>query len=231
MAGLFGLLGFLTLTGLNIKDSVEKDINTYISKESAQKLNKEIYYDAFRRPHWTETDEIVEIVNFQGCETIKGIKSNKIYKETKSKFRLEQEVREMKYKNGIEYCKNNNINYYPFYFPNSLIGKNSDFNTGLEINTNKKYCCIKINNQYILLYLEDNPHYYYQERNGYLMEYDAVHDKEGFLLDDNYCLNKRKEKGKEETWYVTKKILISKEEYLERTTELKEFPYEYYKLK
>ena len=228
MAGLLGFIGLLTLSSLSYSDATRRDIESSCARTGAEYLKKEIYYDGFRRPHWTETNEIVEIIDFQGYRTIQGVKSKKIYKEIKPQYRIEEDLREEKFNKGIDFCKNNNLKYFPFYFPNTLSGREKDFCTGIEVESGKKYCCFKRVDEYILLYLEDKPHTYWQERGGYLKEYDAIHDEEGLSFKDGYSVNTRREKNKRNTWYLTKKIYITEKDYLERTTELSDYPYEYY---
>lgn len=231
MAGLLGLFGFLSLTGASFFDTIQKDVYSNASKDIAEKLNKEIYYDGFNRPHWIETNEIVEIINIMGSQTIKGIKTGKIYKQIDNeKVRKQNEIEKMK-NNGIKYCKINDIKYFPFYFPNNLIGREFSYNTGIEVETGKKYCCLKWgSNKYYLLYLEDQPHYYRHERKGIISLYDAQHDKEGSSFIEEYDSNIRKERGKRDSWYSTKRIFISEEEYKKRITPIEGYPYISYDL-
>ena len=137
---------------------------------------------------------------------------------------------ENKLNEGIEYCKQNNIKYLPFYFPNMLSGRDSSYNTGIEIETQKKYCCIKMGNLHYLYYLEDKPHKVWRNT-GVYEEYDAVKDGLGLQFIDGYTLQTSTNEHATQSYYITKKYEITEDEYVKRTTALENYPYEYYQVR
>lgn len=229
-----GLLGLLFLGGLfcdNVRNTVNNDIDSNAARQIALKNKEEIYYDSYCQPHWTETNELVDITRLGGQYKVIGLKSKKIYRNESSKSKAKEDKISQKYEQGLEYCKQHEIKYFPFYFPNSINERDGWANTGVEVQTNKKYCCLKRNDEYILLYLEKDTHQVWDETPGLYREYDAIHDKNELAFIDGYNLNTSKDKKGSKQWYLTKEYKISEEEYFARITPLANYPYEFYKLK
>lgn len=240
MAGLIALIGGLLLTGNEIKNSVSRDVETKYARELAIKNNEELYYDGYNNPHWTETGELVEVDTFLGGCTIIGKKTKIIYKNEPNIL----QKKETNFEEAIKYCRDNNIEYLPWYYPNSIFGRTPGC-TGIEVKTGKKYICtpgfedrdeidwtIKIN-KYYLIYLENKPHDRYSEY-GSFREYDGIHDGSKELKSQNFRLcseEKHYGKGKDKNYtYYTRRYIISEEEYHKRTTPLEKYPYDFEKL-
>ena len=231
MAGFLSLLFFGTVLGNSLYESVQSDIGSQIARKNA-KTKGEIYYcDGAHSYRATETNELVYVVKDRdGAEIIKGQKTGRIYKEVKSNT----EIREAKLKEAIQYCKDNNIKYLPWYFPVN-IPRDNPFCTGIEIDTGKKYI-IKgkhIDNQYIMLYLEDNPHRFHCEY-GSFKEYDAVHDGTAEMHKNDYWSAleyvHRSDLNEHNTKYFTRCYIISKEEKEERLKIVERYPFDPYKI-
>ena len=246
MAGIFALFFGGYLLAANLTKSIKNDIESDAMRKCAKNTNKEIYYDKNGFPHWTQTDEIVEINKLGNGTKITGIKTKTIYKNEVSKKCKIRENENAKLMAGIKYCKENGIKYFPYYFPNSLSRRKCWDNTGIEVETGKKYCCYEYGGEYKwrnnklelipnyrLIYLEDNPHRAWHERGGLFFEYDAIHTGEGSKIENlkDFSTEKSNNADGKDSFYYTKVYNISAEEAKLRTTELEKFPYNYYTLR
>ena len=242
-----GLLGLLILGGIFTNDLVSKSKRA-TSSESARKYaqikKEDMYYDGFNNLHWTENNELLDVIRIGGVTEYRGRKTNILYKRVESEKFSENKKQERRLKEAIEYCKEHNIKYLPYYFPVN-IPRHDVLCTGIEIETGKKYLCDRYMNElFSLIYLEDEPHSYSCEY-GKFKEYDAIHDgtKEMKRVWDKALSNNedymsiqnvrechsRDIKALQSTYY-TKKYMITREEYKERLSEVEEFPFEPYKL-
>lgn len=241
MVGLFGFLFLGGLFGANFMQDNKRAVEGQFAMKAAKQKGEEMYYDGFHNLHWTENNEILNVIKLGGVTEYIGVKSGKVYKTESSEWFDEIKSNEKKLKDGIEFCKEHGIKYFPFHFP-QYIGSNNPICTGIEIETGRKYYCDKSKNGHIcsLIYLEDNPHTYSGSYGKY-KEYDAVHDatKEMYqyyinhITDNNIqnvrSLFSRDSKAFKNT-YFTKEYKITMEEYKERTKEIDKYPYEFYRI-
>lgn len=247
MSGLLALLGLGVLIGASVKDSSRKDMRSMSSRKWADINNNDIYLDGYGNYRSTKTNEIVAVQGFKGANcgySVVGMNSGHVYTKEKSEAEKEQE----RFEEALEYCKEHNIKYLQWYFPINNISRDRPDCTGIEVETGKKYACLRDGyNNHTLIYLENEPHYVHSEY-GMRREFDAVHN--GSEQDYRNFLKALKNRNIEEAnqyevlhclhgdkscsndyWYYTKKHHITKEEYDERLNELEEYPIKFYKWK
>lgn len=245
MSGLLALLGLGALVGASFNDSTRKIMGSKSARKWADINDDLIYMDGYRQYRSTETNEAVVVKGVKGSScgySVIGVKSGRVYAREKSEAEKEQE----RFEKALEYCKENNIKYLQWYFPINNISRDRPDCTGIEVETRKKYACLKSSyGNHSLIYLENLPHDVHSEY-GMRKEFDAVHNgteqddknfmkalKNGNIEEANkykvlHCLHGA-EISTNEYWYYTKVHQITKEEYDERLTELEEYPIKIYK--
>ena len=240
MSGLLGLLFLGGLFGADFMRDTRKAVDSQYAKKAAELKGEDTYYDGFHNLHWTENNEVLDEITIGGVTEYVGRRSGKVYKTEKATWFSIQEVQRKKLEDGIAYCKEHGIKYFPFHFPN-WIGSNYPVCTGIEIETGRKYHCDESHGLCSLIYLEDEPHIY-SWGYGRQKEYDAVHDatKEmyRYYLDNIHDDSRQKvrslfsrDKDAYQHNYYTKEYRITLEEWKERTKEVYDFPFEYYRIK
>ena len=237
MAGLLSAI-FLALAGHSVaKTEITNAKYTDYSKNKA-KENGDVYYDdGWGNTHATSTNEPVNVMQNGNATVVVGKYSGKMYYGSLSREKLE----ELRLERAIKYCKENGIKYLPWHFyTNAWLDGPGE--TGIDIETGKRYAVHKRNDEYTYVSLSDKPTKVYHERSVDYKEYFALNNAtEKMYKDKMKALHEATHTGDLKLYnslpyvdqiyvnggmscYYSQEFFITEEEYNERRKEVEEFP-------